>query len=150
MLVGVHIDLITSVANLGFGGIFLPPSQVPPGPRCTPVVISTKLTCDLLPASLLLRAARASPPSAPTPKRRPGGPYCLTPAGLPAQDVGAGGQATSNQAKKNGPDGSSKAPSPQKAFEARDCGSCLRGRWPRDEITTCAVQRNAGRRQPPP
>ena len=43
---GVHIDVITSMANLGFGGIFFAP-QVPPAPRCTPVVISTKLTSRL-------------------------------------------------------------------------------------------------------
>jgi hypothetical protein len=40
---GVHIDLITSMANLE--GFFVP--QVPPAPRCTPVVISTKLTSRL-------------------------------------------------------------------------------------------------------
>ena len=41
---GVHIDLITSMANLE-GFFFVP--QVPPAPRCTPVVISTKLTSRL-------------------------------------------------------------------------------------------------------
>jgi hypothetical protein len=38
---GVHIDLITSMANLE--GFFCPPGTPAP-PRCTPVVISTKLT----------------------------------------------------------------------------------------------------------
>jgi hypothetical protein len=42
---GVHIDLITSMANLAGGFFFVP--QVPPAPRCTPVVIPTKLTSRL-------------------------------------------------------------------------------------------------------
>jgi hypothetical protein len=46
---GVHIDLITSMANLEGGG-FAP--QVPPAPRCTPVVISTKLTSARLSLAL--------------------------------------------------------------------------------------------------
>jgi hypothetical protein len=41
-----HIDLITSYIHGQFGGGFFVP-QVPPAPRCTPVVISTKLTSRL-------------------------------------------------------------------------------------------------------
>ena len=43
---GVRIDLITSIIHGQFGGICFDP-QVPPPPRCTPVVISTKLTSRL-------------------------------------------------------------------------------------------------------
>jgi hypothetical protein len=43
---GVHIDLIPNYIHGRFGGIFFVP-QVPPAPRCTPVVISTKLTSRL-------------------------------------------------------------------------------------------------------
>jgi hypothetical protein len=53
-----------------FGSIFFAP-QVPLAPRCTPVVISTKLNSRL---SLAPCCAGHSPPSA-TSKRRPGGPY---------------------------------------------------------------------------
>ena len=41
---GVHIDVITSMANLE---VFFFVPQVPPAPRCTPVVISTKPTSRL-------------------------------------------------------------------------------------------------------
>jgi hypothetical protein len=43
-LFGVHIDLITSMANLE---VFVVVPQVPPPPRCTPVVISTELASRL-------------------------------------------------------------------------------------------------------
>jgi hypothetical protein len=145
MLVGVHIDLIKSVANLGFGGIFFA-TQVPPGPRCTPVVISTKLASRRPLSCSVLRGPAPLRPPQPS-----GAPAGRLTALLPLDSLRRSRRSGHKQpSKKNGPDGSSKAPSPQKAFfEARDCDSCLRGRWPRDEITTCTAQRNAGRRQPP-
>jgi hypothetical protein len=84
---GVHAHRCNYIHGQ-FGGLFFAP-QVPPAPRCTPVVISTKLTSRLSLAPSELRAARASPPSA-TSKRRPGGPYSRwTPS--------AGGQAKQKQ-----------------------------------------------------
>jgi hypothetical protein len=71
---GLHIDLITSMANLE---VFFFAPQIPPAPRCTPVVISTKLTsrlslapcCAGQPSFGHIQAAprRALLPSPPTP-----------------------------------------------------------------------------------
>jgi hypothetical protein len=64
-----------------FGGAFFAP-QVPPAPRCTPVVISTKLASRLS----LAPCCAGQPSFGHIHKRRPGGPYsCWTPS--------AGGQA---------------------------------------------------------
>ena len=91
--------------------------QVPPAPRCTPVVISTELASRLR-LSLLLRAARASPPSAAS-KRRPA-PAGLGPAGLHPQEV--------KPSKNNGSDDSSDSRFAQKAFEARGMPPTKRAR----------------------
>jgi hypothetical protein len=99
---GVQIDVITSMANLE---VFFAP-QVPPAPRCTPVVISTKLTsrlsCSVLRGPALLRPHPRS-------KRRPGGPYSRR--GLHLQEA--------KPSKNNGSERPSAFELAQKAFEAR-------------------------------
>jgi hypothetical protein len=73
-----------------FGGIFFAP-QVPPPPRCTPVVISTNLTSRL---SLAHSCSVLRGPAPLRPHPSGGAPAGLTPAGLhPA----AGGQAKQKQ-----------------------------------------------------
>jgi hypothetical protein len=74
----------------------LPPRYHPPGPRCTPVAISTKLTSRLSRSCSVLRGPALLQPQ---------------PSGLPAQEV--------RPSKNSGSDGSSKAQSSQKAARSQ-------------------------------